>query len=130
VGIWSLVKMFKVTVPASPGVLLNFRHSLRAWLHTAELGSGAVDALVLAVHEAVANGIEHGSGSPVRVEGSVEDGDLVVEITSRGSWNAGSDGDGPLAERGRGLALMRALTEMELLVDDGCVTIRLRPSQT
>ncbi len=122
--------MFTATVPASPGVLFQFRRSLRDWLQTCELGSRAADALVLAVHEAVANGIEHGSGSPVRVEGSAQDGDLVVEITTKGSWKPGSEGDGAFAERGRGLALMRALTEFELLNDGCCVTIRLRPSQT
>lgn len=128
----SFTETFESTVPANPSVLFQFRHSLRDWLQTAELESGAADALVLAVHEAVANGIEHGSGSRVLVQGRAGNGDLVVEITTKGSWKAGSEseGDGALAERGRGLALIDALTELELLVHDGCVTIRLRPSQT
>jgi len=123
------IETFKSTVPANPGVLFSFRHSLKAWLETAELGSGDADALLLAVHEAVANGIQHGSGSPVQVEGSAEDGDFVVKITTTGPWGPQSNGDGELAERGRGLVLMRALAELELLVDDGCVTICLRPAQ-
>jgi anti-sigma regulatory factor (Ser/Thr protein kinase) len=126
----SFIETFKSMVPADPGVLFQVRQSLRGWLHTAEFGSEAIDAMVLAVHEAVANGIEHGGGSPVRVEGRAEDGDLVVEVTTKGAWKAGSEGDGALAERGRGLALMRALTKLELLVGDGCVTIRLRPLRT
>ena len=86
---------------------------------------------MLAVHEAVANGIEHGSGSPVCVEGSLANGDLVVEITTRGSWEPSPERGSPLAERGRGLPLMRELTdELDLLVNHDCVTIRLRPSQT
>jgi anti-sigma regulatory factor (Ser/Thr protein kinase) len=122
----------KASLPADPAVLFEFRRSLREWLQTAQLDPGAQDALVLAVHEAVANGIEHGSGLPVRVEGSAEDGYPVVEVTTEGSWQPGRSGlDGALAERGRGLALMRGLTDqLELLVDDRCVTIRLRPSQT
>lgn len=32
-------------------------------------------------------------------------------------------------QRGRGLALMRRLTELELQVDEDCVTVRLRPSR-
>ena len=121
---------FKASLPADATVLFEFRRSLKDWLQTADLESGAQDAFVLAAHEAVANGIEHGDGSPVRVEGSAEDGDLVLEIRSTGSWGSGSPGDGALARRGRGLALMRRLTdELELLVDDGCVTIRLRPTQ-
>jgi anti-sigma regulatory factor (Ser/Thr protein kinase) len=88
------------------------------------------DALVLAVHEAVANGVEHGSGSPVRVEGGVDNGGLVVEVTTRELWVAKHQGDEAFAERGRGLTLMRGLTdELEVLVDDECVTIRLRPSR-
>ena len=87
------------------------------------------DALVLAVHEAVANGLEHGSGSLVRVEGSVDNGGPVVEITTKGLWVAKHGADEVLAERGRGLTLMRGLTDgPEVLVDDECVTIRLRPS--
>jgi anti-sigma regulatory factor (Ser/Thr protein kinase) len=120
---------FKASLPADATVLFDFRRSLRDWLQTADLESGAEDALVLAVHEAVANGIEHGRGSPVRVEGSANDGGLVVEVTTKGSWEPGSEEDGALAQRGRGLTLMRRLTEeLELLVDDGCVRIRLRPS--
>jgi anti-sigma regulatory factor (Ser/Thr protein kinase) len=120
---------FKASLPADATVLFEFRRSLRHWLHTADLESGAEDALVLAVHEAVANGIEHGSGSPIRVEGSADDGDLVVEVTTNGSWDPRSTEDGALAQHGRGLTLMRRLTDkLELLVDDGCVTIRLRPS--
>lgn len=84
---------------------------------------------MLAVHEAVANGVEHGSGSPVRIEGSVDNGGLVVEVITKGLWVAKPEGDELLAERGRGLTLMRGLTdELEVLVDGECVTIRLRPS--
>ena len=55
---------------------------------------------MLAVHEAVANGVEHGSGSPVRVEGSVDDGGLVVEVTRKGLWVAKPE---VLAEHGGGV---------------------------
>jgi anti-sigma regulatory factor (Ser/Thr protein kinase) len=98
---------------------------------TADLETGARDALVLAIHEAVANGVEHASGSPVRVEGRVENGALLFEIKTKGSWQLSQGAaDQVLAERGRGLTLMRGLTEqLEVLVDDESVTIRLRPSQ-
>ena len=48
----------------------------------------------------------------------------VVEVTTKGSWIATEEPGGALAEPGRGLALMRALTDLELQLDDGCVTIR------
>jgi anti-sigma regulatory factor (Ser/Thr protein kinase) len=122
-----LPESFSVTVPADQALLFGFRLALRDWLRRLSLARGAEDALVLAVHEAVSNGVEHGSGEPVRVEGTLNDGRPVVEVTTKGSWIATEEPDGALAERGRGLALMRALTDLELQVDDGCVTIRLRP---
>ena len=114
---------FKASLPADAAVLFEFRRSLRDWLQTADLESGAEDALVLAVHEAVANGIEHGGGSSVRVDRRADVDDLVVAVTTEGSWDLGSGEDDALAQRGRGLALMRRLTEARY------VTIRLRPSQ-
>jgi anti-sigma regulatory factor (Ser/Thr protein kinase) len=120
---------FEQSLPANPAVLQGFRQSLSNWLGGAEIGQVAQDALVLAAHGAVANGIEHGSGSPVRVQGTVENGDLVVEITTNGSWGSTSESEDTLAERGRGVALMRGLTELQLRVDDDCVVIRLRPPQ-
>ena len=63
------------------------------------------------------------------IDVSVENGDLVVEITTNGSWGSTSESEDTLAERGRGVALMRGLTELQLRVDDDCVVIRLRPPQ-
>lgn len=95
----------------------------------AQLEPGVQDALVLAVHEAVANGVEHAGGSPVQIEGRVDSGGVIVEITSKGLWASNQEAHELLAERGRGLALMRGLTdELNVFVGD-CVTIRLRPSQ-
>jgi anti-sigma regulatory factor (Ser/Thr protein kinase) len=122
------IEPFAASLPPEAGALLGFRQSLRGWLQTAELESRAENALVLAAHEAVANGVEHGSGSPIRVDGRPEDGGLVIEITTEGSWEPESNDDGVLAEGGRGLALMRGLVDLELQIDDGCVRIRLRPS--
>jgi hypothetical protein len=85
---------------------------------------------VLAVHEAVANGIEHASGASVSVQGRLDNRGLIVEITTSGRWIANEQDDMWLAERGRGLALMTGLTELEIVVGNESVTIRLRPSQT
>lgn len=96
-------------------------------MRDARLDTGAGDALVLAVHEAVANGMEHGSASSVVVEGRVEESDLVVEITTEGAWRMGPGSHSLLDERGRGLALMRELTSgLDVLVDGERVTLRLR----
>lgn len=125
------MESFSASLPQEARVLFGFRQSLRSWLVEADLEPAARDALVLAVHEAVANGVEHGSGSPVRVEGSVDNGHVIVEITTRGGWVAADGPDAWLGERGRGLMLMRGLTdEPEIVVDDECVTIRLRSPRT
>lgn len=90
------------------------------------------DAVLLAVHEAVVNGIEHGTrGSPVLVAARFEDGDLIAEITTVGAWVAEQEADATVDDWGRGLALMRGLTDgLEIVVDDECVTVRLRtPAQ-
>lgn len=124
-----MTESFRATLPAARAALFGFRQELRDWLQALPLAPRVRDALVLAAHEAVANGIEHGNGSPVRVEGNSNGRELVIDVTTKGSW-APSEQDDPLAERGRGMTLIRALTEFELLVGDGHVTIRLRPSTT
>ena len=123
----SRIERFTANVPANAGVLFDFRQALRGWLLGARIDREVRDALVLAVHEAVANGFDHANGSPIRVEGSMDDGGLQVEITTRGPWVPSDEPAGALAEHGRGLALMRGLTdELDILVEDESVTIRLR----
>lgn len=124
------MEAFSASVPADSALLFEFRQSLRTWLRT-QVGPDTQDALMLAVHEAVANGVEHGNGSRVLVDARVDDRGLVIEISTEGSWEPESRQSDPLDERGRGLALMRGLTdELELLVDEDGVSIRLRPSHT
>ena len=60
----------------------------------------------------------------------MEDGDPVIEITTDGVWEPRRNRNDALVEHGRGLALMRELAELELLVDDGRVTIRVRLSKS
>lgn len=83
---------------------------------------------MLAVHEAVANGIDHGvSGEPVGVAARVENGDVMVEITTAGAWKEPSEGGSAGDSRGRGLPLMRGLTNgLEILVSGEFVIVRLR----
>ena len=94
----------------------------------APLANAQQDALVLAVHEAVANGMQHGDGdTPVVVEADVRNGDLVVEITTRGAWATEREREGLFDAGGRGLTLMRGLVNRVEIVGDGdSVTLRLR----
>ena len=125
-----MTESFSVTIAADRALLFGFRQDLREWLQALPLTPRARDALVLAAHAAVANGIQHGNGAPVHVAGSAEGGDPVIEVTTKGSWTPVSEHDDPLAEHGRGVTLIAALTHFERVVGDDCVTIRLRPPQT
>jgi serine/threonine-protein kinase RsbW len=99
-------------VPASTRVA---RERLGAFI--GELGLGTDDRLdiLTAVGEALANAIEHaGSARPIGIAARLEDDALVVEVVDRGQ---GFRGPGlacrdtmpadVMAERGRGLAIMR-----------------------
>jgi anti-sigma regulatory factor (Ser/Thr protein kinase) len=87
------------------------RRRLRAWLEERSFSADACDEVLLAVGEAVANAIEHGSTQPddiVRVEGAFDDDALIVSVTDSGRWQPGIEGY--FSGRGRGHLLMRALT--------------------
>jgi PAS domain S-box-containing protein len=87
------------------------RRRLRAWLEERGFAADACDETLLAVGEAVANAIEHGSTHPddvVRVEAAFDGDDLIISITDSGRWQPGIEGY--FSGRGRGHLLMRALT--------------------
>ena len=50
-----------ITIPADPGELYGFRRRFRAWLAANELPEELQDETVIAVHEAMAATIEHGT---------------------------------------------------------------------
>jgi PAS domain S-box-containing protein len=87
------------------------RRRLRAWLEERGFPADVCDEVLLAVGEAVANAIEHGSTHPddvVRVEGAFDGDALIVSVTDSGRWQPGIEGY--FSGRGRGHLLMRALT--------------------
>ena len=105
----------------------------------------AAGAVELAIHELLANALEHGHlGDPtvpidVEVTG-VEEGEVTVRVADRalgGSWSArwpaGVDGDQPGVEarqlRGRGLTLvLAAAAGLQVVADDGCTAVLVRLS--
>lgn len=105
-------------VPASASIV---RERLRAWLDGFGWPEDEVDDVVLAVHEAVSNSVEHGYGGrepgEVEVTGarSVDDDGQRVRLLVRddGRWRPPGDP----GYRGRGIAVMR-----------GCVAqVQVRP---
>ncbi len=69
---------------------------------------------MLAVGEAVANAIDHGSARDdsqvVRVEAAVRGDTLIVSVSDSGQWQPGAEGYFT-GGRGRGHLLMQALTD-------------------
>ena len=117
-------EIFTANLPADPGLLRHFRQQLAAWLEATFVDERTRDAILLAAHEAAANGIEHG-GAPLSVEGRAEPDVILIEVKSAGRWAAHprvrSD------ERGRGLDLMRGLvSEVEILAEEERTIVRLR----
>ena len=105
-------------LPADLRQLSAVRRELAAWLAAQGADEDTRQDLVLAASEAAANAAEHGSGgrpeARVRVRASVEAGDVVLAVHDDGPWRP------PVAspERGRGLAIIRALVG-DLQVDQG-----------
>ena len=100
--------------------LRPLRHDLEAWLTTwVDVPQQTRDGIVLAVSEAVANGMEHAyaedrSGQPplVRIDAQRLDETLRIRVRDRGSWRPAVRD----TTRGRGLLLMDSLAD-ELAVD-------------
>jgi anti-sigma regulatory factor (Ser/Thr protein kinase) len=94
------------------------------WLDHQRVSVATRSALVLATHEAVANAVEHGkAGHSVTIRGRIDNGDVTVEVSDDGGWQAATFED---EERGRGLMLIAALVdEFELSSNQPGTTIRM-----
>jgi len=91
--------------------------------------SGDVEAVVLAMHEALVNAQRHAGGA-VAAEAFVDGSTLTIEILDRGpgfDLPSQPEPPDPLSERGRGLWLMcRTSSECEVRRqgDETCVRLR------
>ena len=117
---------------ARPDQLAVVREAMRSWLVTADVDRGDAEMLVLAAAELCANAVEHaypeGTGGAVEVAAARElAGTVTLVVRDRGRWRPPPVDPG---ERGRGLAIVRALmTEVEVdeATDGTTVTVRYRP---
>ena len=102
---------FASSIPADPSALGGLRGELRTWLDAASVPAEVRDDVVLACNEACANAVEHAgltaSGAPIAVRLRRNDGALFLEIADIGAWRV----DNTDGERGRGLAIMRAVMD-------------------
>ena len=102
--------------------LRHLRTTLRDWLDRGGVNGNDRDEIMLAAHEAVANGIEHSDGDgELRVQGELDDHGVTVIVTSPGPWREPMTRFG----RGNGLVLIRAMTEAEIDATVTSVKVRL-----
>jgi len=107
----STERVFADAFPARHQELGGSRRRLREWLERRTL-TDITDDVVLAVGEAVANAIDHGSTHDeqvVRVEATVDDEQLLVSVSDSGQWQPGIEGF--FTGRGRGHQLMHAFAD-------------------
>jgi serine phosphatase RsbU (regulator of sigma subunit)/anti-sigma regulatory factor (Ser/Thr protein kinase) len=115
----------RVVLPAHPSRLADLRRRLGAWLGAQGAGRTELEDIVLAVHEAAMNAVEHayGPGDAELVVVARRRGDGVeVEIADEGNWRDPRD-----AHRGRGHGIMSAVMD-EVTIEKGPrgSTVRLR----
>jgi anti-sigma regulatory factor (Ser/Thr protein kinase) len=98
---------------AIPTRLSDVRHQLSAWLRSAGVPQSLAADIVLAVNEACSNSVEHAyrgrEPGTMRIEATRDGPHIHVRVTDSGSWKTPPADPGT---RGRGLLLMRALSDV------------------
>ena len=117
------VEPFEALLPPDLARLRRLRHELGGWLEDVGATAEQRHAVVLAIHEAAANAIEHANGK-VTVRGVRDQDRLLLIVSNTGTWK------GPRPKsigRGRGLTLMHALmSNIEIHVEPERTTVRMR----
>jgi PAS domain S-box-containing protein len=108
-----------------PQMLRSLRAMLGRWLEGAGATPVEIHELQIACSEVTSNAIEHGhrfERGTVRLDAELNAGVLTMTISDSGSWREPRDSD-----RGRGLDLVRALTDsIEIEPSSAGTTVRMR----
>jgi anti-sigma regulatory factor (Ser/Thr protein kinase) len=119
----ALLLMHRVAVPATElefavdaraRSLAVIRRAVSRWLEDLDVPPFVVREIVMAVHEASANVVEHAygpTGGTITIIAKHEEDHVEMRVRDSGTWRGSSRGD-----RGNGLRLMRGLMD-EVLVD-------------
>ena len=99
---------------------------MRDWLAVNDIAAADANDILLAVGEAVANAVEHAyapdSSGDVEVELVRDGAQMTLRIRDRGIWNLlWAPGD-----RGRGLPLMRAVSDVDVRRSLSGTTVTMR----
>src|SRR5215217_367782 len=137
-GTWRVLR--ELSVPSEPGNERTAMETVAEAIGDLDIRGENLERLKTAVAEATMNAMEHGNKYraevPVEVMVLVEDQDLMVRITDRGSGPPPSQGgdapdleaklEGMQTPRGWGLFLIKSMVdEMSITGDDGHHTIEL-----
>ncbi len=99
----------ELRLPAAPSSAAVARRLAQRYARVAELTPQRTCDLTIAVGEAVANAVEHayrGKSGEVVLRLALRDDRILGEVQDLGTWSDAR----PVAERGRGLAILRATT--------------------
>ena len=100
----------RLPAPSLPHRLRDIRAQVASWAGRLGLSADAVDDIVLATHEALANVADHaypdGDGD-AELDAACVDGEVRIVVRDHGSWRAPRDP----GWRGRGLMLIAGLAE-------------------
>jgi anti-sigma regulatory factor (Ser/Thr protein kinase) len=116
---------FVLRLPAEPTRLSVLRRRLDDFLLGNDVPEADVFDLTVAVSEAAANAIEHPvdpAEASITVEAAVTDDSVVVTVRDTGRWRPSASG----GFRGRGLALIGALTELSVVRSGAGTAVTLR----
>ena len=117
---------FTLILASDAAALYGFRVRLNDWLRSLSVSDELRVTLLLAGHEAAANGVEHSTG-PVTIEGRFANNRVILEITTTGKW--GALGEPASEERGRGMLILKALVpDLEIIPLDAGNLVRLQAS--
>ena len=112
-------------VDARARSLLTIRRAVSRWLEDLEVQDGLAKEIVMAVHEASANVVEHAygpTGGTITITATYEGDQVEVLIRDSGTWRGSSRGD-----RGNGLRLMRGLMDTVTVdTSEGGTSVMLR----
>jgi anti-sigma regulatory factor (Ser/Thr protein kinase) len=118
------IEPFRSTFPPDLEFLAPLRRSLRDWLEEAGIEDPTRAEVVLAIHEATANAIEHSdSNAPIDVRARVSVASVAIEVRDHGRWRESDDDD---EGRGRGLKLIENLVSaLKIETSESGTTLRL-----
>jgi PAS domain S-box-containing protein len=98
---------------ADPSSTGSARRRLRRWLDQTEIDTDRKEGFLVAIGEAIANAIDHGSAHDasqiVKLEIAARDNQLIASVSDSGQWQPGVDGY--FSGRGRGHLLMQSFTD-------------------